>query len=278
MEKVISLGLGVQSTALYYMTSMKELPPVRVAIFSDTGRESTATYGYLENLLKWQEKNKGVEIAVVKQKNLYNDLVYKSNLTRFATIPAFTLGIDGKVGMLRRQCTGEYKIQQVDDYIRDHVYKLPKGSRRPLTEVTIGITTDEAERMSIPRERWKVNVYPFLGLKVDSYGNVERIPWALPRDRKNIVEWYQTNGLPIPPKSACVFCPYQSDHTWAMRKQNAPEDFEAAVRVDEAIRNSTRQGVKNPVYLHRSCKPLKEVEFNVSQKIEWGECSGTCHV
>ena len=278
MEKVISLGLGVQSTALYYMSSMKELPPARVAIFSDTGRESTATYDYLENLVKWQEKNNGVEIAVVKNKNLYRDLVYKSNVTRFATIPAFTLGQDGKIGMLRRQCTGDYKIQQVDDYIRDHVYDLPKRARRPLTEVSIGITTDEAERMSIPRQRWKVNVYPFLGLKVDSYGNVERIPWALPRDRKNVLEWYQQKGLPVPPKSACVFCPYQSDHTWAMRKQNAPEDFEAAVRVDEAIRNSTKQGVKNPVYLHRSCKPLKEVVFNISQKVEWGECSGTCHV
>lgn len=278
MENVISLGLGVQSTALYYMASMRELPPARVAIFSDTGRESTATYDYLDHLMQWQQKNNGVEIAVVQNKNLYRDLVYKSNVTRFATIPAFTLADDGKVGMLRRQCTGDYKIQQVDDYIRDEVYRLPKRARRPVTEVSIGITTDEAERMSIPRQRWKVNVYPFLGLKVDSYGNVERVPWALPRDRKNVMEWYQQKGLPIPPKSACVFCPYQSDHTWAMRKQNAPEDFQAAVRVDEAIRNSTKQGVKNPVYLHRSCKPLKDVVFNVSQKVEWGECSGTCHV
>lgn len=277
MVKVISLGLGVQSTALYLMSSLKELPPAKVAIFSDTGKESTATYDYLDYLKKWQKQHRGIDIAVVREKNLYDDLVNKSKSKRFASIPAFTLNADGKVGMLRRQCTGDYKIRPVDDYIRDQIYRLPKGARRPQTSVWIGITTDEAERMSIPKERWKVNHYPFLGLTVDSRGNVERIPWTVPRDRNSVMEWYRLKGIPVPPKSSCVFCPYQSDHTWAMRKQHAPEDFQAAVRVDEAIRNSTRQGVKNPVYLHRSCTPLSEVVFNTAHTSEWGECSGTCH-
>jgi len=39
--KVISLGLGVQSTALYYMSSMGELPRADYAIFADTGGEKT---------------------------------------------------------------------------------------------------------------------------------------------------------------------------------------------------------------------------------------------
>lgn len=277
MKRVISLGLGVQSTALYLMASMKELPDAEVAIFSDTGKESTATYNYLEYLQKWQKQNNGIRIAVVKEKNLYEDLIYKSNSTRFPSIPAYTLNADGKIGMLRRQCTGDYKIKQVDDYIRDHVYNLPKGSRRPKTEVCIGITTEEAERMSIPRQRWKTNVYPFLGLTVDSYGSVQSIPWTVTMSRKSVIQWYSNKGIPVPPKSSCVFCPYQSDNTWAMRKENEPEDFNYAVKVDEAIRNSTRQGVKNPVYLHRSCIPLKDVVFDKSQRSEWGECSGTCH-
>ncbi|MBK1439798.1 hypothetical protein JHJ32_07375 [Parapedobacter sp. ISTM3] len=278
MKQIISLGLGVQSTAMYLMSSLRELPEAEVAIFSDTGKESTATYDYLDYLKRWQKQNGGIKIAVVNEKNLYRDLLNKSNTGRFASIPAFTAGTDGKAGMLRRQCTGEYKIRPVDDYIRDYVYGLPKGARRPQTSVWIGITTDEAERMSIPRERWKVNNYPFLGMTVDSHGNVGRVPWAVPQNRSNVMSWYRRKGIPIPPKSSCVFCPYQSDHTWAMRKRHAPEDFQAAVRVDQAIRNSTSQGVNNPVYLHRSCKPLAEVEFDLTQNIEWGECSGTCHV
>jgi hypothetical protein len=271
------LGLGVQSTALYYMASMKELPAADIAIFADVGRESTATYGYMDYLKNWQVNNSGIPISVCRHKNLYEDLIYTSGKTRFASVPAFTKNGDGSTGMLRRQCTYEYKIKQVDDHIRDKIYGLPKGARRPKTNVCIGITLDEAERMSIPRERWKVNVYPFLGLKVDSWGNVEHIPWSIPMDRTAVLNWYRLKGLPVPPKSSCVFCPYQSDSTWAERKANSPEDFNAAVKVDEAIRNSTKQGINNPVFLHRSCTPLKDVVFDSSQKSEWGECSGTCH-
>lgn len=277
MVTVISLGLGVQSTALYYMASMKEIPGADVAVFADPGRESTATYRYLDHLRDWQATNNGIPIQVCGEKNLYDDLVYKSNTTRFASVPAFTMNDDGSTGMLRRQCTYEYKIKQVDDYIRDEIYRLPKGSRRPQTNICIGITVEEAERMSIPRERWKVNVYPFLGLKVDSWGNVTHIPWSIPMDRRAVLDWYRLKGLPVPEKSSCVFCPYQSDATWAERKRHAPEDFKAAVTVDEAIRNSTKQGINNPVFLHRSCTPLKDVVFDTSQRSDWGECSGTCH-
>lgn len=41
--KIISLGLGVQSTALYYMSSMGELPRCNYAIFVDTGKEKKKT-------------------------------------------------------------------------------------------------------------------------------------------------------------------------------------------------------------------------------------------
>ena len=277
MITVISLGLGVQSTALYYMASMKELPAADLAIFADPGRESTATYGYLDYLKDWQRSNNGIPIMVCGEKSLYHDLVYTSGTNRFASIPAFTKNTDGSTGMLRRQCIYEYKIKQVDDHIRDEIYRLPKGARSPKTNICIGIILDEAERMSITRESWKINVYPFLGLKVDYKGNVERIPWSIPMDRNSVLNWYRLKGLPIPPKSSCVFCPYQSDATWAARKQHAPDDFAGAVRVDEAIRNSTKQGINNPVFLHRSCTPLKDVVFNSAEKSEWGECSGTCH-
>ena len=50
MKKFISLGLGVQSTALYYMSSLGELPRVDAAIFADLGREKIETMKYMENL------------------------------------------------------------------------------------------------------------------------------------------------------------------------------------------------------------------------------------
>jgi hypothetical protein len=62
-----------------------------------------------------------------------------------------------------------------------------------------------------------------------------------------------------------------------MKKQQ-PEDWRVAVEVDYAIRNSTMKGIHNPCYLHRSLKPLDEVEFNEQDELWGGECSGNCHI
>lgn len=277
MKRIISLGLGVQSSALYLMSSMGELPRADYAVFADTGAESKGTYDYLEWLLQWKDDNNGIAIAVCKEKNLYKDLLSSATTKKFIAIPAFVKKEGGAVGMLKRQCTADYKIKVIDDFIRDEVYHLPKRSRRPATELWHGITLDEIERMSIPREAWKINTYPFLGRAVLHNGNDTRLLWAKMMDRDRVIHWYQTHGLPVPPKSSCFFCPYQSDNTWATRKQNYPEDFKKAIQIDKAVRRASR-ATKFPAYLHVTCKPLDKIKFDADLHTEWGECSGHCHV
>ena len=61
--KVISLGMGVQSTALYLMSSMGyKVPRADFAIFADPQAEHPKTYKILDWLLDWKEKNNGIEI------------------------------------------------------------------------------------------------------------------------------------------------------------------------------------------------------------------------
>ena len=54
--KIISLGVGTQSTTLYFMSSLGVLPRADYAIFSDPGAESIETYNYLNWLLDWEKK------------------------------------------------------------------------------------------------------------------------------------------------------------------------------------------------------------------------------
>lgn len=277
--KILSLGLGVQSTALYYMSSMGELPRVDHAIFSDTGKEKKKTLEYLDYLLEWQIHNDGIPITIVRIRNLYSDLLNSENSTgqRFASIPAFTKNEDGSIGMLRRQCTKEYKIYQVDKAIRD-LYGFAPRKRLPITEVWKGITLDEINRMSIPQESWKIQIYPFIGYKTAIKITAEKIDWGIKMTRTDVINWYYKSKLPIPPKSSCTFCPYQSDAAWLNMKLNEPEDWESAIKVDKAIRNSTKKGINNPAYLHDSCTPLELIKFKENSDDLWkGECSGTCH-
>ena len=145
--KVISLGLGVQSTAMYLMSSLGHIERADYAIFADPGAEHPKTYDMLEWLLAWRFLNKGIPIYVEK-KNLLRDTMRGTNSLgkKFVTIPAFS----ESGGMVQRQCTGEYKIWTVKDKVRELQGLKPRQRMKPC-EMWLGITMDEASRMKESR-------------------------------------------------------------------------------------------------------------------------------
>lgn len=249
MLKVISLGMGVQSTAMYMMSSKNIIQRADHAVFSDPGAELPRTYEIMEFLMDWAELNDGIPIHVSKEKNLYTDILNQKNSTghRFASIPAFT----ENGGMIRRQCTHEYKIQPVIKQIRE-LHGLKPHKHMPKTQVWLGISLDEIERVKesvLPRIEY---YYPLIESRMS---------------RSDCMKIFDRFNFPRPPKSSCVFCPYHSDKNWKDLKENDPESFEKAVEVDEAIRDMSKRGKEEPIYIHRSCKPLKDVEFVDQQEL-----------
>lgn len=277
--KVISLGLGQQSTALYLMSSIGFVERADCAIFSDTGSESKATYDYLKWLKKWQKENDGIPIVHAGKKSLYRDLIHGTGNSgnRFASIPAFTKDENGNVGILKRQCTEEYKTHEIYK-ARRKIYGLKYRQRTPDTEMWLGISLEEIERMRYPRTKWLTYVYPFLNVKSKKNGH-DKVPYTALFRRSDCVEWLKSHNFPIPPKSACIFCPFQSDHRWRELKLNQPKEWKKVVKLDEAIRDSTHKGVEKPIYLHRSGQPLKEVDLQENQlDMFTSECSGVCGI
>ena len=275
--KVISLGLGQQSTVLYYMSSMGVLPKADYAIFADPGAESQDTYNYLKELMEWQQKNNGIPIIVTEQKSIYNDLIDGTNCkgTRFSSIPAFVKKEDSQSGILRRQCTDDYKITPVNNAIRE-LYGLKKYARTPKTEIWLGISIEEIERIKYPRYKWQTFVYPLCNYTVIK-GEVQVTKFTKGFRRSDCQKWLADHNLSIPPKSSCFFCPYQSNHSWLEMKRNRPQEWDQAITLDKSIRNSLEKGVKNPIYLHRSCKPLNEVNLDENQQsLFLNECDGVC--
>lgn len=277
--KVISLGLGQQSTAMYLMSSLGVIERADYAIFADTGAESKATYSFFTWLKAWSEKNGGIPILKVGKQNLYDDLMSVASglRKRFASIPAFTRDAAGKVGILRRQCTNEYKIREIFRAIRE-LYHLKPGQRMSKTEVWLGITVEEKERAKFAPFGWLSYVYPFLNIRTTK-ADFERKYYTTFFRRTECTQWLEENGFPIPPKSACTFCPFQSDRRWLEFKTQSPKEWKKLVALDEAIRNSTSKGINQPVYLHRSAKPLKDAELQEDQlDLFQCECSGSCGI
>ena len=275
--KIISLGVGIQSSALYYMSSLGEIERCDYAIFADTGGEKTETLEYYMFVLEeWMPLNNGIPLHKADYKNLQKDLLNQSNSSgnRFASIPAFTMN-NGQKGMLRRQCTSEYKIAQVTKKYREI---LGIGNKRfPQTEIFIGITLDEIHRMTIPQEKWKINVYPFCGYKVFPDGKFIRLD-TIKMTRNDVLNWYNKHHIIVPEKSSCVFCPFQSDQNWLRLKSISPWDFDMAVKVDKSIRDSSKRGIKSKIYLHDSLRPLDQVDFDENQGTLWGNCTDYCDI
>ncbi len=257
--KVIALGMGMQSTALYLMSSMGEFERADYAVFSDPGAEHKDTYKLLDWLLDWKDKNNGIPLIINKKQNLLNDVLNQQNLYggKWASIPAFS----ESGGMVRRQCTNDYKILPVIKSMRE-IYGLKKHKRMPLTEMWLGITIDEAQRMKVNQNPRIINRYPFLELMMN---------------RSDCRYFMEKNGFPIPVKSACVFCPYHSNSMWKDMKKENDLAWEIILSVDKAIRDSSQRGESDKLYLHRSCKPIDEIDFDENQIDMFdNECDGHC--
>ena len=262
---VISLGVGVQSSTMLLMAAKNELPHVDYAIFADTGYEPKSVYNYL-NLLKKIVK---FPIYQVSKGNIKNDMINSiKNNTKFPTAPFFTQNaITGKKGMLRRQCTADYKIMPIRKKLRE-LCNVGFGKRFPkdkYIEQWIGISTDEIQRMKPARDPYIKNRHPLIELNMS---------------RQDCINWMKKNEFPLPEKSACIMCPYHNDAYWHFMKTERPSEFEDAVKFDKNIRTGAKN-IKDNLFLHRSCKPLDEVEFNKKENDKQldmfnNECEAMC--
>lgn len=291
MKHIISLGAGVQSSTMALMAGAGEITPMPdAAVFADTQAEPLAVYEWLA----WLEKQLPFPVFRVTTGNLEQDTLNSNALPRIANPPFYTAPIQthergkngynltapfytvnqGKEGQLRRQCTREYKIEPINKWLRRFVGLVPRQrSREVLATRWIGISTDEAHRAKLSNEPWAISRHPLLEIGMS---------------RQDCLAWMEAHGFPKPAKSACYFCPYHDDAMWRDMKINQPTEFARAVEFDRGIRFGTVRGVNAPVFLHRSCKPLDEVDLRNAEDAgqqamfdEHGfavECEGMCGV
>ena len=109
--RYLSLGVGVQSTALLVMANEGLLGEVDCAIFSDTGAEPKYVHEYLEKLKEYSK----IEILVVQEKTGIIDYDYEEGITN---LPVFVKGDQTRAGMLQRQCTSTFKIKPLNDKVK----------------------------------------------------------------------------------------------------------------------------------------------------------------
>ncbi|MFE9305985.1 hypothetical protein [Streptomyces sp. NPDC006856] len=242
------------------LSAAGDLPKVDYAIFADTGWEPRAVYAHLDRLEREIAAPAGIPVLRVSTGNIRDDALDPHH--RFASMPLYILNQDGKAGMTRRQCTGEYKIKPIKKQVRA-LLGYPYPARIPqevFVEQWVGISTDEFHRAKDADVKYMRNRHPLIDLG-----------WS----RTDCVRYLSSLDLADTPKSSCLGCPFHGNAQWRHIRDTSPEEWADVVEFDAAIRqgNARANAGGNPLlgeaFLHRSRVPLADAPIDHVTAAEW---------
>jgi hypothetical protein len=234
-----SFGGGVQSVACLAMAASGQLD-CRTFLFANVGDDSEHpdTLAYLERHAKPFAADHGldlVELHRTRRDGSTETLFGRLTKPGSRSLPIPVRMSNGAPGT--RSCTADFKIRVVGKWLKAH----GATAENPAT-VGVGISLDEIQRANTRRqEPYERIVYPLLerGLRrADCYRIITRA------------------GLPIPPKSACWFCPLHRPSAWADMRRDEPELFDRSCHLEDLLNERRAALGKDPVYLTRYGKPL----------------------
>lgn len=220
-----------------HLIRLGKLPRPDFAFMTDTGREKSSTWPFVDGFIRPALASVDLELTVVKASDFTShlDVIY-TNQDGETTImlPGFTT-LSGETGKLSPFCSGKWKRDVGERWMRS--VGIAKARN------WIGISRDEARRIRAQHRGWLELWYPLI--------------FKVPMTRARCVELIRAQGWDGPiPHSSCWMCPNQTDAEWLDMKINQPEDFAAACALEAETR------AQDPhFYLHESCIPLVDVDF-----------------
>ena len=237
---ILSMGWGVQTWTMAAMMALGEMARPDYIVFADTKHEGQATYEFIRQWAPWLGEH-GLNLVEVSSNRTE---VVRQDWSKSVLIPAFTVSSkDGAHGQVMRQCTHDWKITPIRHWLREEMARRGIKVAPGVVECWLGISWDEVlRRMKDSDVAYIKNRYPLVERRMT---------------REACVAWCVAHNLPVPPKSACTFCPYKGASAWKALKQAGGPDWQEALAVDAAIRNK-RAKQHGLLYVHSGCKPLAD--------------------
>jgi hypothetical protein len=239
---ILSYGGGVQSTALLVLAARGEVQ-IDAALFANVGDDSEhpATLRYVRDVAAPFAAAHGVRLELLTRVNRRTGQV--ETLMQYLqrpgsrSVPIPVRMANGAPGT--RSCTVDFKMRVIARWLKKNGATVAD----PAT-VLIGFSFDEVHRMG------KVHNRPF---ETMTYPLIDR---RLVRDQ--CAALIADAGLPVPPKSACYFCPYHRPTVWRDMARREPDLFEKAANLETMLNERRVVLGKDPVWLTRFNKPLRE--------------------
>lgn len=267
--RTVSYGGGVQSTALLVLAA-ERIIDFPVFLFANVGDDSEdpKTLEYIEQHAKPYAARHDIklfDLDRIKRDGTVETLHGRLVKEESRSLPIPIRMSNGAPG--NRSCTANFKIEVVGKWL-----KANGATEHNKAVVGIGISLDEIQRVNNRRAMpYEIPTYPLL----DHTPALRRI------DCERIIT---AAGLPVPPKSACWFCPFHRPATWAEMRRDRPELFQRACDLENLLNERRTVLEKDPVWLTRFNRPLSDLIAAPDMLPGWDdadstECdNGTCFV
>lgn len=276
MMEILSLGAGVQSTALLLLSAEGKLPKLDYAIFADTGWEVNAIYEHLDRLEKEVAEPAGIKIIRARAKGNIRDDMLSTDISPNGAIPVNVVKPNGKTSLTSRQCTRHYKVRPVEREIRKllgakesatgRIPSVPRKNVDNIPNLWIGISTDEFHRAKDSPQKYIKHVFPLMN----------DLNWS----RDDCIEYITSKGFGNTVKSACVCCPFRGNNGYLDIKLNYPEEWDRLVEFDDRLRQEPKPSfvskIPSPVYMHRSAVPLRDAKLVKDEEKQFSCAPWTC--
>jgi hypothetical protein len=240
---VVAYGLGVNSTALLVEFAARGIKPDLV-LFADTGGEKPETYAYLPVIQRYLAGVSFPPVVTVRYEPRtapYRTL--EGQCLHTGTLPSLAYG--GK------SCSVKWKRQPQDRYIlgrfppHEHVargrrvvraigFDASEGRRTYAGVVkAVGLDAGEDHRLTWARTPTAAGERPSREAWLDEHYFAYWYPlmdWGM--DRAACERTIRDAGLPVPPKSACWFCPASKKAEILWLRESHPQLLDRALAIE----------------------------------------------
>jgi len=186
--QVVSYGMGTNSTAMI-IEMWRRGEPIDVITAADTGGERPETYAYLKLFNEWCISKGLPEIVVVKATYQGEIETLEQNCLRMKSLPSVAFGF--------KTCSQKYKIAPQDKFYNNYQPAKDEWSAGRVITKCVGFDAGEPQRAKPFEDAKFINRYPL-------------IEWDM--DRDGCVASILSEGLPLPGKSSCFYCPNSRPH------------------------------------------------------------------
>lgn len=260
--RAFSFGGGVQSMAALVLAARGRIP-YRFFIFANVGEDSEnpATLRYFREYAQPYALDHRLVLLEVRRQHRDGtpDTVYSRLVGETRSIGIPVRMANGAPG--RRACTTDFKIRVIASQMRR------MGCTREWPGLlALGISLDEMTRMRTKSDvPWYELDYPLVAARLS---------------RADCAGIIAEEGLPVPPKSSCWFCPYHTIGAWREMHRSEPNLWRRAVRLEKDVNEKRKRLGLDPVYFNSRSVPLRKlVAGDALQDGLWQECeSGYCGV